>query len=123
MNPLAWVCGKAETEAGREMDAEVEHLVFGNACRAVGPAPDGEVWFDPDGFAVPRHYSTKIEDAWRVVEKLRAGGWVMTLSVNDFITEPWDCRFFLGERRREIAHGATAPIAICRAALKAVGSV
>jgi hypothetical protein len=61
-----------------------------------------------------------IAAAWQVVEKLRGKGWVMTLSVNHYQTEPWDCRLFLEERKREIAHGATAPEAICRAALAAV---
>jgi hypothetical protein len=52
----------------------------------------------------------------------RAQGWQMTLSCNQFIGEPWDCRLFLeGVRgRRAIAHGATAAEAICKCALDAV---
>lgn len=61
-----------------------------------------------------------------VVDELRAQGWEINLSANDFEGEPWDCRFFLMDKRvgaprfRAIAHGATAPLAICRAALEAV---
>jgi|GEM_PF-3226361 len=62
-------------------------------------------------------FSSDIAAAWLVVQMLRSDGWVMTLSVNAYITEPWDCRFFLEEEKRVIAHGATAEIAICRAAL------
>jgi len=65
-------------------------------------------------------YSTDIRAAWLVVEHLRSQAWLMTLSVNDDVDEPWDCRFFLKYQRRVMAHGATAEIAICRAALKAV---
>ena len=31
-------------------------------------------------------YSTDIAAAWRIVEYLRSQGWVMTLSVNEYVT-------------------------------------
>jgi hypothetical protein len=83
------------------------------------------LWYDAEGAVTMRvsqwRPEERIEQAWRVVECLRGRGWRMTLSCNDFIAEPWDCRLFLEEQgKRAIAHGVTAPDAICRAALAAV---
>jgi hypothetical protein len=74
--------------------------------------------------SVPK-FSTDIAAAWTLIGRLRVQGWTVSLSVNEYETEPWDCRFFLeskvlftGKDRRVIAHGATAEIAICRAFLE-----
>lgn len=64
-------------------------------------------------------YSTDIKAAFDLIEHLRGQGWTLSISANDYITEPWDVRLFHGDDRRAIAHGATLPVAICRAALAA----
>lgn len=94
---------QAELKAGPELDRVVCQAFWGAPCLSTS------------GYT-PR-FSTDIEFAWSVVEKLRSRGWTLSLSCNDFITEPWDCRFFLKETKRAIRHGRTAAEAICRAAL------
>ena len=68
----------------------------------------------------PEHYSTRIEAAWEVVEKL-----VLTFELGWLPTDEglnWDASF--GEKRGSeegtTTYAATAPHAICLAALKAV---
>jgi ABA sandwich protein len=64
-------------------------------------------------------YSSDISAAWRVVEKLRAarGGFDMGDDLRAG-RGPWYCRFHGGAA---YAEAASPPLAICRAALKAVG--
>lgn len=112
-------------EAGRALDALVAERVMGWHAR--------DAWYDADdnwmadledNFPIDAEAfspSTSIEAAWQVVEKMRGRGWTMTLNQEaEMQFEPWDCRFFGPNDRRAIAHGNTAPLAICRAALKAM---
>lgn len=73
---------------------------------------------------VPR-YSTEIAEAWEVVERLCAGGWGVLLGDGwAGMATAWTARFvaFDPQTRREGAVTApTMPLAICRAALVAVG--
>jgi hypothetical protein len=85
-----------------------------------GVPPVMPAWESPPnkkrGISLLPHYSTDIASAWDAVEHLREQGWTMTLSCDDKITEPWDCRFFMDDGRwRVIAHGPTAAAAISRA--------
>ena len=114
-------------EAGPEMDALVGERIFdwqyqntGNGWWKV-PGPKGI----ESRSTIPK-YSRNIAAAWQVVEHLRRQGWEMTLSVNHYVTEPWDCRLFQTEggkldapSKRIIAHGPDAPTAISRCAYKA----
>ena len=104
-------------KAGREIDALVAEKVMGFGYRysswrgiyvAVGEVP---------------HYSTRIQDAWLVVERLMEKGW----SCNIVYHDPGDClcEFWGGKEGnkhwREIAnHLPSVPLAICLVALKAV---
>ena len=107
----------------RALDIAIAEKVMGWEVRTGVTVYDGldmpwTVYEEPNGHVHnPIPFSTDIAAAWRIVEYLRSQGWVMTLSVNEYVTEPWDCRFFLKEEKRVIGHGATAEIAICRAAL------
>ena len=93
--------------AGREMDALIAEKIFGLTV--------------DDNFYLP-NYSTNIADAWIVIEKMKSKhfrisyksapfqkydkeplGWLCSMSGFEFIPE----------------HAATAPLAICRAALLA----
>ena len=103
-------------DAGRELDKLVAEKVTGKS-------------FNPEWIHIScnlPHYSTKIQDAWEVVEKL--GNW----HGFDFILwlEPesngqWHAGWFEqsheGPESRASEVAATAPLAICLAALKAVG--
>ena len=64
----------------------------------------------------PESYSTDIAAAWSVVEKMH--------SKNFYLRYFYDGRYgcYFTEPPREVAYGETAPLAICRAALKAVGA-
>jgi hypothetical protein len=64
---------------------------------------------------VPR-YSTRIADAWTVVEHMIAQGWTFDL------TEQWECIFAKRRGVEGIGREDTAPEAICRAALASVNS-
>lgn len=86
-------------KAGRELDALVAHEVFGMFGFEridVVNGPDNELFgVLPGNRAVNRvpYFSTSIADAWEVVAKLRADGWVyFRLQSGPFsATEPeWD---------------------------------
>ena len=122
-------------EAGRELDALIAEKVMGQDTRWL-EVLHGEhrlVWFKQNwgyGDDVP-HYSTRIQDAWLVVEKMTGdgfcpalifddnGSWVMAFDGIQNLPEDDDplITSFCIESKM-IAD--TAPLAICLAALKAV---
>jgi len=123
--------------AGREMDVAIAEQSMGyrwerpsylqNSDLFVAPNTD-EVGYRYEGRApvyyegLP-HYSTDIAAAWQVVESLRAMGFVVLISsprpVHAWGVEAWHLDVE-HDRRRGEAYADTAPLAICRAALKAV---
>jgi len=75
-------------------------------------------WYPPK---VP-HYSTEIAAAWEVVERLHELNWSFHLDnvgFNSEIEKEW--RVCLLAKGHVVADGESAPEAICRAALAAVG--
>ncbi len=74
----------------------------------------------------PPHYSTDIAAAWTVVEKLRVHGEVafslVTASMMSEGHDEWVARFDIQHPKYhfEFAFDKSAPLAICKAALKAV---
>ncbi len=68
-----------------------------------------------------RDPSESIDTAWQVVEKMRADGWAYSLT--DGAQTFHDCHFYqeTDEQPDFYALADTAPLAICDAALKAVG--
>lgn len=136
------VSERAELTAGRELDALIAERVMGIApeewryrcyverherdeawcyhCRAL--IGDAEV----DG-RIPQPYSTRIEDAWLVVEKMRADGWRVRL---DDEPEGWGAWFRRGHDPIDpmipLYEGdvrlASMPHAICLAALAALAA-
>lgn len=117
--------------AGRELDALVAEKVMGwsgidkkwdyetNESFLGGKTPD---WDGRQFYEVP-HYSTDIAAAWLVVEKLRTPNWEFQLDHTRFMI--WHCRIETtageGSASSDSSQGETAPLAICLAALKAVG--
>ncbi len=87
-----------------------------------------------DGDVHPDHYSTSMDYAWLVVEHLVAQGWTCSLNTALYAASPGsyaDCRFQKwlpdAEHRGQVRvmldgddHASTMPLAICRAALRAV---
>ena len=102
--------------AGRELDALVAEKIFG-LCRWDGVPnafhPKVVQWWQTEQPCNPPPYSTDIAAAWEIVEKLR-------LAIGpSYCGSGWYCTWMTGG-----AHGAiadSAPLAICRAALREVG--
>lgn len=128
-------------KAGRELDALVAEKVMGEGVPD-GYERVGDHWekeepiFDDDGAYTrswqivewPALYSTHIAGAWQVVERLaekwdweigfanlteelagmKRGWYALLVTAEDYCGQP-------------VAYGETAPLAICLAALKAVG--
>ena len=124
-----------EMNAGRELDALIAEKVMGLAG-----VRDGKSWLYGDNWTYHKkgvlclvpHYSTQIADAWQVAEKmwpLVQGGGYGTYRVllnrrdgdNKYV-----CEFAIdpdgGWSTHARAEAPTAPLAICLAALKAVGN-
>lgn len=104
-------------EAGRELDALVAEKVMGwtvaledrGPCRVWRPHENSAERSQP----IPP-YSTSIEAAWEVVEKMRQREFGFSLN------DAW-IAWFLAAPNEYQADADTAPHAICLAALKAVG--
>lgn len=137
-------------QAGREMDARVAEKVMGwkrvRWCdwqtdtrtsftyswhdavtgKMTELAEDCDDYYNPKGSWSP---STDIEAAWEVVTALERKSLFLTLSRNQIPNDAngqqskWDV--LLWDNGKQVAHNATAdtaPLAICKAALKAVGA-
>jgi len=97
-----------EMPAGREMDSLIAEKVLD--CWV----PNSELIInkrDRQTYEMP-HYSTDIAAAWEVVEKIGGGHTVIRYRDGSY-----RC---IHERTMDAASAETAPLAICRAALKLV---
>jgi hypothetical protein len=113
---------------GREMDALIAEKVMGlNVKPVFHPKNElkfmpGFVWRYEDAWEHPeiKDYSTDIAKAWEVVEKLNTHIIIERLEYR----EDWYCEISgISNSAGEQLHSTTAPtapLAICRAALKAV---
>jgi hypothetical protein len=142
--------GVEEMEAGPELNALVAEVMgwrqfdFQGLESTIGTKPD--TWYDPDHLGrcwkgspfrigdrydhlfVPWAPSTNIAAAWQVVEKLYSEGW--TINVGSLAAHPrgWRCTLtqmhaddFYKHPQTWEANADTVCLAICRAALLAVG--
>jgi hypothetical protein len=118
-------------EAGREMDALIAEKVMGlNVKPIFRPKNElkfmpGFVWHYEDTWEYPeiKDYSTEIAEAWEVVEKLKL--WIWRDEQGNICSGKPEYDDYYNKDRIDTAmkHSAiaeTAPLAICRAALKAV---
>lgn len=109
---------------GRELDALIAVNVMGEKPCIIQSRRNGTITMHPgsvnfqgpDWHIPAKPYSTSIEDAWEVVEKLRYNGKHLDLSG----ATTWEARF---TGMTEPVEAESAPLAICLAALKAVGGV
>lgn len=92
--------------AGRELDALIAERVMGKKVDQSSPCLE-------DGSLIPR-YSTHIADAWLVVERFE------NVEVEKFY-HAYTAAVHIENRAYSIQE-ETAPLAICLAALKAVGN-
>ena len=122
--------------AGREMDALVAEKVMGLPGMVLGadtrcPITGGEMrmgvsraWcFDCHEWhhSPYKEYSIDISAAWEVVEKMRANGCGFSTSDYGGFRKGWSVTFYNRHGDAPATYEAeTLPIAICRAALKAV---
>lgn len=110
--------------AGRDLDALVAERVMGWHVQytRIGDYWMGATRHDPTWSVKEFTPSTDIAAAWLVVERMREQEWAMNLDVAEGDKlKPYDCRLFNRDgRRRVLAYGETFPLAICRAALKAI---
>ena len=68
----------------------------------------------------PKPYSTSMDAAWEVVEKLKHLGFTLGFLSNEDERLQWDVSFGPnGRSEKNCVYEDTAPLAICRAALKA----
>ena len=88
--------------------------------RAAGLEPPRIVWMLPRWADAVPAYSTEIAAAWQVVEKMMERGWYLFLDTAGFDGEEWRAQFRDPESRFARGEAATAPLAICRAALAAL---
>lgn len=124
----------SELPAGRELDALIAEKVMGlSPVEWVG---DSLLYGDQDtGGRVP-HYSTDIRAALQVLEHMspakRVGqAYLPCITLNAPVAEGqwpddvplgrWSVEWFDGVQTLSCEDAETAPLAICRAALKAVG--
>ena len=110
--------------AGRELDCRVAEKVMGYAVQGdqIVPPNDAYVLLGIMGamkFDIP-HYSTDIADAWLVVEKMKASAFEVTIDDTD--GDWWALFADLEYKHISSAYADTAPLAVCRAALKAMGA-
>ena len=129
-----------EMPAGREMDKAIGQYIFkywvdhydkdcaencyycliDGSGDAVIPGFYGERKSEEEAWADCPEFSTDIAAAWEVVEKM--GNYLFACGRND--EGMWEACFFpvnSGIGKLNEAHGDTAPLAISRAALKALG--
>jgi hypothetical protein len=109
-----------QAQCERRIDALVAEHVFGTkVIEAVGA--DYVLDLPPPWVVLPRH-STSIEAAWQVFEAITHGGelekWIVRSDTAT--TMHWECVFDF-DYGRISERAATAPMAICLAALKAKG--
>ena len=110
--------------AGRCLDRWIVEQVFGlDRMLARHNLRDGEIyyhWGYPIGHGIAPFYSSDIAAAWDVVEKI--GHTVEIFNCVWKISPTWVCKITEYNHRfiRGYSNSSTAPLAICRAAIKAV---
>jgi len=112
-------------EAGNDLDALIEVCLFGGTCARCQKRPEdcceriGDFALD-DYCEHRQHYSTSIEAAWKIVES--RARWSPYAPWFELVQRPngYICNFT--SNARDSAFARTAPLAITKAALKAVGA-
>lgn len=107
-------------EAGREMDAMVAERVMGLEVNVAFPTLYDTKMNTIHRYAEIPHYSTDNNAAWEVVEKLRGRGIAVTVSTLGTMNHQACAYTIWHEVSSATTWAESAPLAICKAALKAV---
>lgn len=118
-------------EAGPKLDALVAEKVMGKDPDIWEPG-DSFVVIDQNTIKIAKPYSTDITAAWQVVEKLRLavipcndGQWYAGKDEYDHDLQWYEVIMYVDDphdhHSARFVHADTGPLAICLAALKAVG--
>ena|SRR3990167_8352564 len=89
-----------------DLDREIANKVFGFECDRIKPNAGDSLC----NFCYPMSYSSKIDNAFQVVEKMLKDGWSYEIGGSG---EYHHCRFGVGETVYE----ESLPMAICKAAV------
>ncbi|GEM_PF-1657168 len=114
---------RGRVEEGNRVDLRKIDSLVAEKVMGFEVTRDGEIRQDGKRFGIPS-YCRKIEHAWRVVEKLNEK---FTVDIRDTLNDGAECYLYEFQEETETlfpytaADGETAPLAICLAALKAVG--
>lgn len=112
-------------DAGRELDALVAERVMGWTRLPITPEWTHERWRNPadqNVWLTTPHYSESIAAAWQVVERLQQEGFDVAVTVGGDWPKwnhLWFCR--IGGIAEVEEAAPSVSLAICRAALAAVG--
>ena len=107
-------------KAGRETDAVVAEKIMGVQIPGWLEIPDGLSTMT--SYEIVSPYSTNIGAAWQVVEVMHAKGFNVSITADHGWRTRWECCVMLpGGDRPNCKDADTAPLAICLAALFAVG--
>lgn len=114
----------------REIDAIVAEKVMGWVSNYPGgwphppmDTPNRKQYMDSEGCTVIPNYSSSIEAAWQIIEKLITQGHYVNIFSTEYSTPTrengpgWGCQVSSDDTSLD----DTAPMAICLAALKTVG--
>lgn len=109
--------------AGRELDALVAEKVMGWTFRTFpeGVCPNVKHWYCGEQYVLMKPFSTDIAAAWRVVEKLVSDGRVFIVKGDGLRDGDFNPKWTVLCDNHPRTDAATAPLAICLAALQAVG--
>ena len=115
-------------EQRRKLEAEIARLIFGSRVRtdvfACGQGAQYQPFIENERLGrlqdVPR-YTELLEDAWAIVEQLRRRFWIAVYDERH--ADAWRVSFAgIGSQAPNFdAIEATVPLAICHAALMAIG--
>ena len=113
---MGWKPNQECTDENREIHEYYDGWIC-TACEATGG------WGSQDDHDTGLHrYSTDIAAAWEVAEKHLHPDWDVDLYRDKVEGGSWECELVCWERKIAVTAVAdTAPMAICLAALKAVG--
>ncbi len=110
-------------KAGREIDALVARHVMGWTYKTFpdGACPLVKHWYCGEQYVLMKSFSTSISDAWQVVEKLVIEGKVFIVKGDGLRAGDYALKWTVLCDNQPRTDADTAPLAICLAALKAVG--
>lgn len=107
--------------ASRELDATIAEKVMGWTLRGEHPIFGSPVYATGHSDTLLPKFSTDIAAAWTVVEQIKAE-WIVTMEIDEHVTRVGFGKNYASTPIEFSQSAKTTPLAICLAALKAVGA-